>query len=172
MSTYQQDIDSLKPDSFCLRINDFGVACGPTGIETTLVFKNEKEALEYLIKELIPATLEYIDDSEIVNQSSKFVKNIENIVKNPIKDTDMRKAIDDFNKLFTEGIEVQVQAYGRLNEYLFSKHIKDLIKESKEDFEEKEHNELSNLVNSKTFDSKNQNHLEIAKHCLKNMEVL
>jgi hypothetical protein len=166
-----KSINDLKSDSYCLRISDYGVgSCGPNNIETTLIFENKKQALDYLAEDLIPITLENIEDQKIKDKSFQFINSIKSLNKNHFLEKELDDFIDKFNNLFVANNEIKIEAYGELNKFFSSKYFKDLIKDLKEDFEEKEYEDFYKIISSKSFDSNNKDHLHLSKIVLEALE--
>jgi hypothetical protein len=168
-------LSELKKDDYCLRIYDGGVGpCGPTEVELTIVFKNERDALGYLALDFFSTRFE---EEEIEDDQKKMIQELKHkyeslIKKQEINATEVDSFIDKFNKIFaSKYLEIQVMAHGAMNEYISSKYIINLMKEYIDDgTDTDEVDDLYKIVSSGKFDAENTKHFEMAESFLEQTE--
>ncbi len=169
LKTEQLGLQNLVKDNYCLWISGQMIGCcSPMAIETCLIFRNKKLAMEFLVVDQIPIILQ----GEEIGSEQKNNISILNSKYNKITDSkqDTEDFINTFNQIFTKNHKIKIEAYGYLSEFILSDFMLDLMREYKEDYDDVK--KLYELITSKKIDLNKKEDVELVKNVVECMQKL
>lgn len=183
-------IGAMDSTTYCLRMEDYGEtgSCS-SGTEVTEVFKDGQNALAWLRFTAIPFVLSFDSEPEVegtpkpAEEYLRFYKGKrkaelkallklldEYMVKEAVDKKTMNMIVRKYNYFFYDTNPVShIRAHGVGADFLYSPHMQDEIAYELENQDDGEMKKIGQLLKTKTFDFRNDEHGELLFELLEAM---